>query len=239
MGLDTRLKLARLQLVTDTMGGGRRFGDFCTDVFRAGVDMLQVREPGLSPDRLTEALEVARSVALQLNRLVVVSEDVKVATAFGADVLQIDATTPAAPAKAAQHDYALVGVATHDEQGLEAAVADPHVAYLTVGPVFGPRQPRHRLPGLEFVRSAAERITVADAGSKPWFAIGGIDGRTLDEAVAAGARRVVVTRSVLGTEPAEDVRAIAERLRGAWLDDAALQDYGFRIFAPAQGQLKA
>jgi thiamine-phosphate pyrophosphorylase len=208
MGLDTRLKLARLQLVTDTMGGGRRFGDFCTDVFRAGVDMLQVREPGLSPDRLT-------------------------------DVLQIDATTPAAPAKAAQHDYALVGVATHDEQGLEAAVADPHVAYLTVGPVFGPRQPRHRLPGLEFVRSAAERITVADAGSKPWFAIGGIDGRTLDEAVAAGARRVVVTRSVLGTEPAEDVRAIAERLRGAWLDDAALQDYGFRIFAPAQGQLKA
>ena len=50
MGLDARLRLARLQLVTDARGGGRAFGDFCAAVFAAGVDMLQVREPGLSPE---------------------------------------------------------------------------------------------------------------------------------------------------------------------------------------------
>lgn len=238
MGLDTRLKLARLHLVTDTLGGGRRFVDFCADVFRAGVDMLQIRERGLPTDQLTEALEIARSVALQLNRLVVVSENVAVATAFGADVVQLDATTPVAPAKAAQHEYALVGVATHDEAGLTAALADPAVAYLTVGPVFGPSQPEHPLPGLDLVRTAAERIVVADAASKPWFAIGGIDARTLQAVIGAGARRVVVTRGALGSDAAADVQAIAERLRGAWLDDPDLSDYGFRIFAPAQGILK-
>ena len=224
MGLDARLRLARLQLVTDTRGGGRAFGDFCAAVFAAGVDMLQVREPGLSPERLLDALGIARSVALQLNRLVVVSEQVEVASTFGADVLHLDALAAPGPAKAAQHEYALVGVATHDEAGLEAALADPAVAYLTVGPVAGGgAQPRHRLPGLDFVRLAARRLPVGDAASKPWFAIGGLDATTLEPVLEAGARRVVLTRAAFGSQaPAEVIAVVGDRLRRAWLDDASL-----------------
>ncbi len=232
MGLTTRLRLARLQLVTDTRGGGRPFADFCVDVFRAGVDMLVVREPGLPAAQLTEALELARSVALQLNKLVVVSQEVAVATDFGADVVQLDALAPAAAAKAAQHPYALVGAATHDEAGLARALADEAVSYVTVGPVFGGRAaPRFALPGLDLVRTAAAAAPVADVAAKPWFAIGGLDLTTLDDVLAAGARRVVLTRQGVGTsEPAAVVRAVADRLRDAWQADDTLDGYALAVF---------
>lgn len=241
MGLDTRLRLAKLHLVTDTRGGGKAFGDFCIEVFRHGVDMLQIRERGISAAALTDALETARSVALQLNKLVVVSEDLTVATAFGADVVQLDAThaKTAKQAKATQHEYALIGVATHDEAGLAAALADDAVSYLTVGPVFGGEQTPYELPGLDYVRLAADRAPVADVNGKPWFAIGGINAGNLDDVLAAGARRVVITRRSLGSgEPGAAVEAVADRLRTAWNDDEALQDYAFSVFSGNVGHLK-
>lgn len=240
MGLDARLRLARLQLVTDTRGGGRAFGDYCVEVFRHGVDMLQVRERGISAVQLTDALEIARSVALQLNKLVVVSEDVDVAAAFGADVIQLDATAAAAEAKSAQHPYALVGVAAHDEAGLAAAATNEAVSYLTVGPVFGGGdRPVYALPGLDLVRAAADTLAVADSGGKPWFAIGGIDAASLDDVIAAGARRVVVTGRALGSQdPGDAVRTLSARLREAWDADESLAGYAFRVLGGGTGQLK-
>ncbi len=233
MGLTTRLRLARLQLVTDTRGGGRAFGDYCATVFQSGVDLLMVREPGLAAGPLTEALAMARSVAIQLNKLVVVYHDVAVAKEFGADVLQLGAvgSEATAAAKAAQHEYALIGTATHDEAGLTAALADVAVSYVTVGPVFGGSHPRHRLPGLEFVRQATQQVPVADSASKPWFAIGGVTQQTLTEVLDAGARRVVLTQGAIGTQdPAEVVTAVSGTLRDAWQADPSLDGYALSVF---------
>jgi thiamine-phosphate pyrophosphorylase len=54
------------------------------------------------------------------------------------------------------------------------------------------------------VRYAAAHAT------KPWFAIGGIDAGTIDEVVAAGARRAVVVRAI---RDADDPGAIARTLK--------------------------
>jgi thiamine-phosphate pyrophosphorylase len=46
---------------------------------------------------------------------------------------------------------------------------------------------------LEYVRWAAANVNI------PWFAIGGINLRTLDDVLAAGARRICVISAILNT----------------------------------------
>ncbi len=236
LGLATRLLMARLQVVTDTRGGGRAFRDYCSAVFSSGADMLQLREPGAPRERLVEAFTIARSVAQQANKLVVVSDDAALAAELGADVVHVSASISPALVRKQQHEHALLGAATHDTMSLAAAIADETVDYLTVGPVFGPDEPRYPLPGLDAVRRAARRLRVADVTRKPWFAIGGITPDTLDDVVAAGARRVVLTgAAVAGPDAALVVRLVGDRLRRAWLDDESLQDYAFQVFRMGPG----
>ena len=59
--------------------------------------------------------------------------------------------------------------------------------------------------GLEPVRHAAAHVGV------PWFAIGGIDARNVDEVVAAGAARIVVVRAIAeAADPERAARALRE-----------------------------
>jgi thiamine-phosphate pyrophosphorylase len=61
--------------------------------------------------------------------------------------------------------------------------------------------------GLGLVRTAAERER------RPWFAIGGIDPRTLPDIVECGARRIVVVRAVTESdEPGKAVRRLLDGL---------------------------
>jgi thiamine-phosphate pyrophosphorylase len=55
------------------------------------------------------------------------------------------------------------------------------------------------------------RLAAEVASPRPWFAIGGIDASNLDEALAAGARRVVVVRAL--TEAADPHAAAADLAR--------------------------
>ena len=105
---------------------------------------------------------------------------------------------------------ALVGLSTHSSAQADAA-HDAGVDYFCVGPVHAtPTKARRPAVGLEPVRHAA-------AGARmPWFAIGGLNNRTLGPVLAAGARRIVVVRAI--TE-ARDPEAAARGLR-ATLDTA-------------------
>jgi thiamine-phosphate pyrophosphorylase len=86
------------------------------------------------------------------------------------------------------------------------------VDYVAVGPVHAtPTKPGRPAVGLDPIRHAAAHARV------PWFAIGGIDPRTIAPVLDAGARRVAVVRAIAD---AADPEAAARALRGA-LDRAA------------------
>jgi thiamine-phosphate pyrophosphorylase len=52
--------------------------------------------------------------------------------------------------------------------------------------------------------------------TRPWFAIGGIDATTIEQVIAAGARRVVVVRAITdAADPRAAAAALVERLRAA------------------------
>lgn len=105
---------------------------------------------------------------------------------------------------------AIVGLSTHTEAQLAAALDEP-VSYVAVGPVFGTttKDTGYEAVGLQLV----ERAAVRAAGRLPVVAIGGI---TLDSAAAvigAGATSVaVITDLLVGGDPKARVQAFLDRL---------------------------
>lgn len=234
MSLAHRLRASRLYLCTDARERQGDLADFLRAAFAGGVDIVQIRQKNMTRDAELAALEVARSAAVATQGIVCVNDSPRLAQAFAADMLHLGQTDgPAKQARRSLHDWALVGRSTHTPDQADQAVADADVDYFAVGPVHAtPTKPDYVPVGLDLVRYAARVAPVGDVGSKPWFAIGGLDAGNLDQVVEAGARRVVVVRAVTeASDPQAAARVLKDRLRQAWADDPALASYALRSAA--------
>src|SRR3954451_2214601 len=208
MGLDTRLRLARLYLCTDARSATGDLVDFLAEAFLGGVDIVQIREKNLSPGAELAALEMARAVAARFSALVCVNDDAMLAGRFGADLLHLGQDDGAsARARRQLHQWALAGRSTHSQEQAADAVADADTDYFCVGPVYAtPTKPDYPPVGPDLIGYAARIAPPGSVAAKPWFAIGGINPQKLDEVLSAGARRVCCVR---GITPGGDPRAAA------------------------------
>jgi thiamine-phosphate pyrophosphorylase len=169
-----------------------------------GVDLIQLRDKDLDDDGIVAAAAEFRDTGA----LFILNDRPDLVDACQADGVHVgqDDATPA-QARAAVGPDRIVGRSTHAPAQALAAQADPDVDYLAVGPVHAtPTKPGRPATGLGYVEQAAKTI------SKPWFAIGGIDPRTVGGVVCAGATRIVVVRALTD---AEDPGAAARELREA------------------------
>ncbi|MDO5627958.1 MAG: thiamine phosphate synthase [Mobilicoccus sp.] len=201
-----RLATARLYLCTDSRAERGDLRDFVRACFAGGVDIIQIREKGIEAAQELAALAIVAEEAHQAGALVSANDRADVATLAGVDVLHVgqDDLRPEQVRRLAPE--VAVGLSTHDEQQLVAAIEHPEVDYFCVGPVWPtPTKPGRPGVGLDLIRRAAESTT-----DKPWFAIGGISHETIEQVVEAGATRVVVVRDL--TE-ADDPEEAARRLR--------------------------
>ena len=234
MSLAHRLRAARLYLCTDARERQGDLAAFLTAAFAGGVDVVQIRQKGMTREAELAALEVARSAAVRTSGIVCVNDSPKVAKAFAADMLHLGQTDGSARrARRSLHEWALIGRSTHTPQQVEQAVGDAEVDYFAVGPVHAtPTKPDYVPVGLDIVRHAARVAPVAEVDAKPWFAIGGLDAGNLDEVIEAGARRVVVVRAITeASDPEAAARVLKQRLGQAWSDDPALASYALRSAA--------
>ena len=196
MGLDARLRLARLYLCTDAREKQGDLADFLAAAFMGGVDIVQIRQKDMKPEAELEALEIARDAAMKHQGIVCVNDSAKLAGRFHADMLHLGQTDgDSAPARKHLHRWAILGRSTHSPGQFDQGVRDQDVDYLCVGPVYATStKPDYEPVGLELVRYAAQAAPVAQIESKPWFAIGGISLDNIDAVIEAGARRVCVVR---------------------------------------------
>ena len=189
---------ARLYLVTPVQAD---LESFLEEAVRGGVDLVQVREKGLTDSELLPALERARETTERLGVPLVVNDRPDLALLCGADYVHLGQED--LPVAAVRGLGLGVGLSTHAPGELDRAEAD----YVGVGPVFVTPTKAGRTPvGLELVRYAAANAR------QPWFAIGGIDATNVAEVVTAGARRIAVVRAI-GDSP--DPERTARELRSA------------------------
>jgi len=106
----------------------------------------------------------------------------------------------------------IIGQSSHSHDQASAAATEDGVDYFCAGPVWAtPTKPGRQGTGLSLITQ-----TALLGARRPWFAIGGIGRRQLDEVLAAGATRVVVVRALTeADDPGAAAAAFAKRLRAA------------------------
>ncbi|WP_394275682.1 thiamine phosphate synthase [Luteococcus sp.] len=233
MGLTSRLKVAKLHLITDVRREQGDFREFVVEALHGGVDLLQVRDARASEEELAEALAIAQSAALQLNATVVAGTSLSVAERFRADVVHVGAAGSSVDsARRVLPQHSLVGRSVHDSAALRKTRAD----YLMVGPVFGESFEGVRFPGLDLVRDAAATHRVDDPRGTPWFAVGGIDAGTIERVVEAGALRVAVSSAITrAADPQSSAAALKKVLLEAWGRTPGMEEYALKAFGGGQG----
>jgi thiamine-phosphate pyrophosphorylase len=231
MGLEARLRLARLYLCTDAREKQGDLGSFLQAIFAGGVDIVQIRQKDMKPEAELAALEIARQAAGPHQGIVCVNDSPELAGRFQADMLHLgQADGSAAQARKYLHRWALIGRSTHSPRQTDKAIKDPNVDYFCVGPVYATStKPDYEPVGLDLVRYAARRARVARITSRPWFAIGGISMNNIDAVIEAGARRVCVVRAITqASDPQEAAQRLSSRLRAAWKADPSMERYTFQ-----------
>jgi thiamine-phosphate pyrophosphorylase len=189
---------------------GRAPEDVARALCDGGSDIIQLRAKNSTPDEVRRMagaiLPVTRAAGVGL----VINDHLKLALELGAEYCHLgqedffDAghrrVRDLVPAESALQ----IGLSTHSpEQARRAIAAGP--AYIAIGPVYATgTKPGAKPVTLEYVRWAAQNAGI------PWFAIGGVNLKTLDEVLDAGAKRVCVVSDILN---APDIAAACRKFK--------------------------
>lgn len=154
---------------------------------RAGVDLIQVREPALDDRALLALVRGAVAAAQGTSARVVVNERLDIALAAGAAGVHLRASSyPAPRARAIAPAGLLVGRSVHSLDEAAAAERLGGCDYLVFGTVFASRSKPagHRVAGIAALQAICAGVSL------PIVAIGGITPATAGEAARAGAAGV-------------------------------------------------
>ena len=177
---------------------GRAPEVFAQQLCDGGADLIQLRAKKSTPDEIRRMAEAILPVTRRANVGLVINDHPDIARETGAEFCHLgqedffDAGHTHTSKLQTPNSNLHIGLSTHSpEQAKRALAAGPD--YIAIGPVYATgTKPMAKPVTLEYVRWAAVNVNI------PWFAIGGINLRTLDEVLAAGARRICVI-SVTGS----------------------------------------
>ena len=165
-----------------------------------GVDLIQLRAKGLSPDEVRRMAEAILPITRKANIGLVINDHLEIAYEVGAEFCHLgqedffDAGHRHISEVRSQKSEVRIGLSSHAPEQAQRAVA-AGADYIAIGPVYATgTKPSAKPVTLEYVRWAAENVAV------PWFAIGGINFQTLDDVLAAGAKRVCVVSAILNAK---------------------------------------
>jgi thiamine-phosphate pyrophosphorylase len=170
-----------------------------------GAQIVQLREKSLDDRTLLEKARAARAVTRKAGVLFIMNDRPDIARLAEADGVHLGQDDlPVHEARRILGPEALIGVSTHTIAQVRQAVLEG-ASYIGVGPTFASTTKSFAsFPGLDFVLQTSAETSL------PAFVIGGITLENLSEAVAAGGRRVAVSRAIC---QAEEPRKAAGRMR--------------------------
>lgn len=188
--------------------------DLAAAFVKGGARFLQLRAKARSGAEFFDLARRVCEIAHAAQAIVVINDRADVARLSGADGVHVGQDDlSVAAARAIVGPDAIVGLSTHTEGQLDAAVAQP-VSYVAVGPVFGTatKETGYAAVGLDRVRDAAAKLRLR-ATATSVVAIGGVTLENAADAIAAGATSVAVISDLLATgDPEARVGAYLARL---------------------------
>jgi thiamine-phosphate pyrophosphorylase len=173
-----------------------------------GSDLIQLRAKNSSPDEIRRMAEKILPVTRRASVGLVINDQADIAHDLDAEFCHLGQEDFFAAGYKSVIDLwgservVRIGLSTHSPAQAQRALA-AGADYIAIGPIYATgTKPTAKPVTLDYVRWAAAHATV------PWFAIGGINLQTLDDVLAAGAKRICVVSAILN---APDVaRACAE-----------------------------
>jgi thiamine-phosphate pyrophosphorylase len=173
-----------------------------------GSDLIQLRAKKSAPEEIRVMVEKMLLITQSAGVGLVVNDYPEIARDLGAEVCHLgqedffDAGYADISDVQDANNRVRIGLSTHSPEQAGRALA-AKADYLAIGPVFATgTKPSAKPVTLEYVRWAAANVTI------PWFAIGGIHLKNLDDVLAAGAKRVCVVSAIL--DAPDVVRACGE-----------------------------
>jgi thiamine-phosphate pyrophosphorylase len=171
--------------------------DAAAAFLRAGVRLVQLRMKGGADAEFLDLADALVAEARRHGARVVINDRADIARMAHADGVHVGQhDLPIEGVRRIVGAAAIVGISTHDERQLEAALASS-ADYVAVGPVYATatKATGYAPRGLSLVRAAANR-------GKPIVAIGGITLARASEVLDAGAAWLaVITDLVAAGDP--------------------------------------
>ncbi|MFP4007815.1 MAG: thiamine phosphate synthase [Spirulinaceae cyanobacterium] len=186
------LKQALLYLVTTP---SERLLETVEAALQGGLSLVQYRSKE-ADDRLRYAeAQALCQLCHKYNALFLVNDRIDIAIAVDADGVHLgQQDAPIALARELLGQERIIGRSTTNATEMQNAIAEG-ADYIGVGPVYAtPTKEGKKPAGLEYVQYAAQNCPI------PWYCIGGIDPKNVQEVLGAGGDRVAVVRAVMQAE---------------------------------------
>lgn len=189
---------------------GREPADVARQLCEGGSDIIQIRAKQSSREHVKQLAAVILPITAAAGVWLVINDYADVAAEVGAPLAHLGQEDffDAGHTHVREVNPTLpIGLSTHAPAQAERAIA-AGAAYVAIGPVYPTgTKPTAKPVTLEYVRWARENVRI------PWFAIGGINERTIYDVVAAGATRVCIVSAILQSpDIAASCRAFRKKL---------------------------
>ena len=158
----------------------------------SGADIVQLRDKTSDKRAVFEEAKRLRKLFSGSSTLFIVNDFVDIALAVHSDGVHLGQhDIPIEAARSLLGQDMIIGISCHDlSQALKAQKEGAD--YIGIGPVFPtPTKPDLKPHGLELIQKCKNSIKI------PFFAIGGINTRSIDSVISAGAKRVAVCSAII------------------------------------------
>ncbi|MDO5464905.1 MAG: thiamine phosphate synthase [Akkermansia sp.] len=162
-------------------------------LIEGGVRILQLRAKGVELSLVQRLAVDMQAICREHGCIFVLNDYPDMAAAIGADAVHVGQDGgPLAEVRRIVGPGVLVGRSTHSPQQAQLA-REEGADYIGFGPLF----PTGTKPGRAAIGLQDIAAVRAAVGDMPMFCIGGVNGDTLPQVLAAGAERVVIVSWLL------------------------------------------
>jgi len=193
-GVLERISNVRLYVIISSRLCRKPVLETLSDIVSGGADVVQLREKDMSDKEVFSLAMEFRKITARANILFIVNDRAGIARDVDADgvhVGQSDMTVSAARNVIGFNK--IVGISTHNIKQAQAAQREG-ADYIGVGPLFPTATKDYEPPvGLTYLKQVHRAIAI------PFVAVGGITLENLDEALAAGGRRIAICSAIISS----------------------------------------